>query len=469
MNNTYDFAIIGSGVGGGRLAHILSEACLPHGLKGILLEAGHHWKQEDFPFSELHAASRLYWNGGLEWTTDARIGLLRGRALGGTSVVNQALLSRIEAPILEEWIALSRNREWTLASFEKAYERALGGIAHEPIAERFQNTNAQIFKQGMNRQSYGWAPVVRAQKDCAVEHGSDCLACLGGCPRGSKQSTLAYGIPEALALGLDLKTGYHVDRLERIPGGVKVFGKQNSTTETVSARKVILAAGSLGTAGILLRSKETARLPALGRKFTCHPQTMTYALYENPVEAHRGSFQSVHSKDFRFRRFGYKLENVFAGPVSMAMLLPDRGFELRRKMSRFRYFASIEVCLRDEPTGRIRLDGKGRPTVHKKLSIGEMKKKKDGLRMVRELFEATEAREIVPCEQAFGLHLMGGASLGSDASSSVVNPDYELHDWPQVSVVDSSLFPSASGSNPSLTIMALAGMASEKILRELKR
>jgi choline dehydrogenase-like flavoprotein len=56
----------------------------------------------------------------------------------------------------------------------------------------------------------------------------------------------------------------------------------------------------------------------------------------------------------------------------------------------------------------------------------------------------------------FSAHQMGSCRMGSDPASSVADPRGQLHDTPGVWVGDASAFPSASGTNPMLTIMALA-------------
>jgi choline dehydrogenase-like flavoprotein len=79
--------------------------------------------------------------------------------------------------------------------------------------------------------------------------------------------------------------------------------------------------------------------------------------------------------------------------------------------------------------------------------------------------ETAGAREILQSPVYFGLHLMGGASIGTDSRRSVVNPEFQLHHHDKIFVVDSSIFPSAPGINPSLTIFALG----EKLSQQLGR
>jgi len=62
-----------------------------------------------------------------------------------------------------------------------------------------------------------------------------------------------------------------------------------------------------------------------------------------------------------------------------------------------------------------------------------------------------------PYEHAiFALHQMGSCRMGRDPSRSVANPWGELHDVPGVWIGDASAFPTASGTNPMATTMALA-------------
>jgi choline dehydrogenase-like flavoprotein len=64
----------------------------------------------------------------------------------------------------------------------------------------------------------------------------------------------------------------------------------------------------------------------------------------------------------------------------------------------------------------------------------------------------------------FAAHQMGTCRMGPDPASSVANPDGELHDTPGVWIGDASAFPTSSGTNPMITIMALARRTGEAIV-----
>ena len=98
---------------------------------------------------------------------------------------------------------------------------------------------------------------------------------------------------------------------------VRVAGVQRGTPREVTARRGVLAAGCFGNTRLLKQSHRIARrLPALGKAFCCHPQFMTFGVYDEPVDAHRGPLQAVQAHDPSLRRDGVKLENVFAGPIA---------------------------------------------------------------------------------------------------------------------------------------------------------
>src|SRR5207248_4156609 len=79
-----DVCVVGSGAGGGAAAAVLAQA----GLDVVVLEAGDHYDDADFDGSERTGLARLYVEGGAAATHDQSVGLLAGRCLGGSTVVN---------------------------------------------------------------------------------------------------------------------------------------------------------------------------------------------------------------------------------------------------------------------------------------------------------------------------------------------------------------------------------------------
>lgn len=449
----YDFVIIGSGVSGGRIADELTAG----GARCALLEAGRAWDRRTFPRNEFRSSTQMFWGGGIEVSKDARFGFLRGKCLGGTSVVNQADLDRFDDVAWRAWRDQSGVEFFNDADFGPLYDALDRRIVAGPIPVEHYNRNAKLFMRGFDRLGRRWKPLIRSQDDCRHDQGSDCIVCLGGCPRDAKQSALVQSIPAARARGLAVEVEFDVQCIVDERTHVRVEGRRRGELRSVSARKAVLAAGAFGNTAILRRSPEIAKkLPALGRSFCCHPQYMTYGVYDEPVDAHKGPLQAVQADEAAYRRQGVKLENVYAGPIATAMLLPGFGVEHHRRMAKYRYLSCIEYAIMDDPLGTITIDRNGGVVADKPLSTDDREKLRRGLRIARELHFAAGAKEVVTCDQGFGLHLMGGCPMGVDEETSVVNPDFQLHGSSNVFAADSSVFPRAPGVNPSFTIMALS-------------
>ena len=84
--------------------------------------------------------------------------------------------------------------------------------------------------------------------------------------------------------------------------------------------------------------------------------------------------------------------------------------------------------------------------------------------------DAQRARRSQPRDfLLFSAHQMGSCRMGTDPQTSVAGPWGELHDTPGVWIGDASAFPTASGTNPMLTIMALARRTAHAIAGCLRR
>lgn len=462
----WDFIVVGSGPSGGRIAHDLVKS----GAKVLLLEAGPHLSKKDFPKPEIQSGSQMFWGGGVELNHDARLGFLRAKCVGGTSVVNQALLDRFDEYVWSEWGDLT-GLKFSDESFRPLYEAVEGSLSLQTISEKYFGRNTRLFVQAFEKKGLGWAALRRGQKNCDLECGNDCIACLGGCARNSKQSSLVTSVEPALQQGLSLQADCEVESIHEDGGEVRVKAlvknraERSTAAVELKAGAVVLAAGSFGSTKILLQSDYSARRPALGKNISCHPQYMTYALFDEPVDAFKGAFQAVKSYDVKLRELGFKFENVFAPPIATSMLFNGFGRDHQKKMSRFRYMASMEVAIRDEATGEMSLDKKGKMIIRKSLTARDQSRMNQGMEMIADMFTSVEAREIIRCKQAFGLHLMGGCALGTDERKSVVNPEFRVHGARRVFIADSSIFPSAPGINPSLTVMAFSHQAVPHILK----
>ena len=458
----FDCAIIGSGTAGGVLAHFLTEG----GLKCIMLEAGKEYQAGTYPESELEGTSELYWNGGMDLSQDGQLVLLRAKCVGGGSIINQCLLDRLDQSAFTAWKDASGMSFFSEEAMTPHYETIEAKLSIQQLSRERFNQNAEVFVRGFEALGYGWTPLRRGQTDCGLEMGNDCIGCLNGCHRDSKQSIPVVFLPKAKERGLEVRTSCFVDRV--IPDGrqVRVQIKDLKGHSEVVAKTCVLAAGSLGSTRILLASGLQKGLPHLGRGFFCHPQTMIFGAFEEEVCAFKGAFQAAKSYDAGLRAMGLKFENVFAPPASIAMLIPGFGKDHQAWMRRFKELACMEVAIQDKNPGKLELQKDGTFKIQKTLGQEDQKKLEEGKRIAKKALLAGGAKEVFVSKLVLGLHLMGGCAIGRDRFNSVVDEHFRVHGVENLFVADSSTFPAAPGINPALTIMALAHRASRALLEE---
>lgn len=461
-NLNYDVIIVGAGVSGSFIANEL----VSQGLKCLMLEAGLNLNKKNYPIHDVLINSKMYWSGGAELNKEGSLAFLRPKVVGGGSIVNQALLDRFDSEVFEDWKSKSKIDFFSPSSLAAYYDKAESNISIEEIPEKARNRNAKIFMDGMTKNGFTAKPLKRAQKGCSDLSNNDCIECLSGCRLDSKQSMAVTVLPLAVKNGLTLISSFEVKRIEPFADGVKVVGlKGKKETLEFKAKKLVMASGAIGNSLLLMRSGLKNKIPALGNNFFTHPQFMALGIYKEKVDSYKSSFQSLKSEDPQFKKWGFKLENVFAPPNGISMLLPGFGKSHLDLMKKIPYMACIEVAVRDTNPGTIKLGKNGSLIIDKKLGSEDEKRKKKGQEVIQNIFESTGAYNVVHGKIGVGLHLMGGCPIGQDDKKSVTSPDFHLHGFKNIYLADSSVFPAAPGINPSLTIMALSIMASEKIMK----
>lgn len=451
-NSIYDFIVVGSGSGGGSLAYYLNKS----GARVLLIEAGKFYRKDTFPKTEAETSAQLYWGGGIEFAKDGRMGFLRTKMVGGSSIVYQCLMDRFDDIAFDDWRSESGVDWFRPEVMDKHYTQVEHDMALHTFCREEMRPNGILFADACDKLGYKWHFLRRGQSDCGADKGNDCLACLGGCHRDSKQSSLVAFVQKAEKEGLEIVTETEIEKVEPGRDTCRIHGYQNGKKVSFEAKKVILSGGAFGTTKMMALSGFKSKFPALGKNFASHPQFMWLGFQKDPVDAHKGMFQSVASKDPNFRKQGFKLENVFAPPIAIGLLMNVTGTKHQDLMKRYRYMQCIEVAVRDENVGEIRVDNKGKMTIVKPLTDQDKQRRDKGLEAIQNIMTAAGAYEIHKSMFYFGLHLMGGCVIGTDPAKSVVDPEFRVHGEKTLYITDSSIYPNAPGINPGLTIKALS-------------
>src|SRR5450432_11764 len=484
-----DVVVVGSGAGGGVVAGELSAA----GLDVIVLEKGGYYAEQDFDGHELPSVQRLFENLGLLSTSDQGMVVLAGSTLGGGTTVNWCASFRTRPDVLDEWA-----HEYGLKAFaEPAFQQALDRVSRRiNVNERESDANPQnaALERGGQALGYTGGTIPRNVNGC-----QDCGFCGYGCRYAAKQGTLRTYLQDAFDRGARIVVRADAERI-LIENGAAVgvvaqveLPHGGSAQLMIRARAVVAAAGSLNTPALLMRTGLAN--PHIGRHLHLHPTTVGYGMYESPVEGWKGVMMSRYVSQFNNldgHGYGVMLETAPLHPGVAAMVLPwSSGEQHKRLMSRIAHLVNIIVITRDHHGGRVTLDRRGKPILHYTLT-GH-----DGAHMMRGILEAlrihraagaleingphTKPRPFVPApgdDAAFeaylrsvdgaGLkvndfallsaHQMSSCRMAANPTLGALDPNGETFEVRNLFVADASALPTATGTNPMLTIMGAAYM-----------
>jgi len=283
----YTVVVIGSGYGGGIAASRLARA----GQQVAVLERGKEFLPGEYPDTEIEALPEVQVRlpdqviGPRTGLYDIRMNddmsVLVGCGLGGTSLINANVASRPERRLFDDpiWPQAFRNDVDTLLA--QCYDRAEEMLGSNPYPADIPATPKMLAHEKSNSALNGKfyrLPINVTFKDGVNKAGvlqhacTLCGDCMSGCNHGAKNTTIMNYLPDAKRHGAEIFTLIEVRHLERqgnqwlvhyqyLDTGEEGF---DAPTAVVSADVVILAAGTLGTNEILLRSK-AAGLPLSDR------------------------------------------------------------------------------------------------------------------------------------------------------------------------------------------------------------
>ncbi|GHO68544.1 GMC oxidoreductase [Ktedonobacter sp. SOSP1-52] len=486
-----DAIVIGSGAGGGVAAAELALA----GKSVILLEKGGYNNEANFTLQEAQATPELYLNRGLLTSKDLGVVVLAGSTLGGGTVVNWTTSFRTPMDVLEEWEAISGLRDrFTNAQYQKSFAA---------VEQRIQVNTENSAHNRQNRLLYDGCKALDYHAEAiprnAVGCDQRCGTCGYGCRYGAKQSTMKTYLQDAFDHGARIIVNCQADKVLMENGQVRgvlatVHNKETGHAYelTLHAKTVVVAAGTLNTPAILLRSGLTNK--HIGQHLHLHPTTTLAGLYPDKVYPWQGVMQSAYSDQFSHldANYGYKLEVPPTHPGLLGLATPwFSAREYREQMAQAAHIATMIVLSRDKGEGSVTLDRHGEPIINYVVSVYDRKHLMHGLRQSARVHFAAGAREVVTLHNqrtgvkrgsdgtvsaqdlrafdraierhgmganrnmTFTAHQMGTCRMGNDPKASVTNEHGEVYGVKGLFVADGSLFPAASGVNPMLSIMAL--------------
>jgi choline dehydrogenase-like flavoprotein len=476
-----DVVIIGSGAAGSIIAHrILAET----DRSVLMLERGMHVDPSSFSEDEVEQLSLLYSDGALQLSRDFRLQVLQGSCVGGTTVVNNAVCFRIPPNVLDRWnddLQTGLDPSGLMHSFA-AVESMID--VHQQHEARL-NPGAGVFTRGVHALGYDRAP---NRYEIVTANIRDCLGCGYcniGCAYGRKLSMLDVVLPDAQRTA--------GDRFRILSGceALDLRGRSRRITSVrcrlangrrveVKGRTFVVAAGAISSSLLLLRSGVGGK--NVGRRVSFNIGSPVTALFPQKLDSYDG-LQISHYLEMTPGR-GYVIETWYNPPVAQALTMPGWFEDHYRNMRRYDRMSAAGVLVGSEPNATVRRAGLTGREIDFEPTAGDLAKVLDGVKLAGEVFFAGGAEAVMPAtfeyieyRSAADLdrlvhevrdasditlgtgHPMGGNAIGGNESNSVIDPEFRVRGYDNIFVCDASIFPTALGVNPQLTVMGLAHYA----------
>ncbi len=473
-----DVCVIGSGAGGGIAAAVLAAK----GKRVVVLEMAPLVTESDFDGRELHGLQRLFVDRGLAATSDRAISVRAGTAVGGGTIVNWSTSLRAPDEVCEEW------RRAGLDDLDPHYDAVIAGMDVDQDESPRNGPNAAL-ERGLLALGLKYETIARNTKGCG-----DCGPCAVGCRRAAKQSTMVTYLAQACRDGAEILHGCEATRIVAKGGQVEsVVARVAGGEITVRAPVVALAGGSILSPALLLRSGIATDVA--GRNLYLHPVSVIAGQYDDRLDAWSGVPQSVMSDAFANvdGAYGFRIECAPAHPGVLASGFPWWGsayfIDHLRDAANTAPFLGI---VRDRTPGRVDVDRDGKARMRYFPAEAERRLLVRAMVEVARIHHAAGARRLVTLYTPpllletrdgldaftaeierrgispnrvvlFSAHQMGTCRIGTSPRDSVADPNGQVWGVRGLYVTDASVFPSASGVNPMLSIMAIARRTAQRM------
>jgi choline dehydrogenase-like flavoprotein len=537
----YDAIIVGTGAAGGIVACVLAEA----GKSVLLLERGRalsfsdvgrdHLRNQRLAIYGHNAGPELLGNPRVFVDPQGQSRLVKPHELdyhnnaacvGGGTRVYGAQAWRFHPDDFRMASKYGVPDGSSLADWPISYETL------EPFYERVEwelgvaGDGHLIQQQIPRRRNYPLPPVPPSPHTLALQHGagqlgwqtapvpllinteayggrSACIACkycVGfACPTDAKTGSQNTVIPRALATGnCELKPSAVAETIETDDRG-NVIGLSyftDSARETARSRCVIVSAGAIESARLLLNSRSSFHPAGLGNEYDQVGRNLQGHLYPrayglSPTKVFNGIGPGVTIATIQFNHNnpgiiggGMLADDFIKPPIdfwydSLPPDLPRWGVENKRFMrDNYTRVMHVRGPVQDipNPEGRVTIDESvrdkwGIPVA--RLSGTTHPATVDAAEFMRERGEqwlrASGCERVWSTQPGLMLsgrqHQAGTCRMGSDAITSVTDEWGRVHNHNNLFVVDGSLHVTNGGFNPVLTIMALAFRSAEYIAR----
>ena len=395
-------------------------------------------------------------------------------------MINSGTCFRAPEPVLAHW----RDRygvEWA-DRLDPDFAEAEEFLRVTPLDPERMGRNGQLAMEGAAAIGASGGPISRNAGNCV-----QCSSCPYGCRIDAKRGMHVSYLPRAVAAGARLRTGVEARRILVEDGraaGVRCVaaaaGERNGSRRpyTVRARRAtIVAGGAFGTPELLLRSGLGG--DQVGRNLHIHPACWVGARYEEEVRGWDGVMQSYYVDEWEARARPAR-GDVHPAPLRRRLAARARAASTRRRCSTSATSARSASSSPTSPSAGSGIARDGSIRAGYRLSDEDARRVVFGIARAAEIHFAAGATEVYPnigrarcCGPAAvaefeatrfkpselrleAFHPMGTARIAADPAEGVCAADGSVNGVAGLHVADASLFPTAVGVNPMMTIIAFA-------------
>ncbi|NNE16751.1 MAG: hypothetical protein HKN51_17335 [Saprospiraceae bacterium] len=508
LKQSYDYIIVGSGAGGAVMAYRLAQENGIEPSDILLVERGPRCSHtNDMSDDELSMLAKLYKEGGLQQTKKFDMVLLQGEALGGTTVINNAVCFEMTEATKQVW---QEEYGLDLSELQKHYDLVKDEINIHPLDESAINQNVRTkFISGVNAYNQSNNKTSLRLVDHVLVNSrnelGDGLWNLGN-KRGRKTSMAETYIPWAEGLGIHVTTETNALRFysdSEDPNWNKKtaqkillqIGKRDIKEIQVN-KSLIVAGGCLASSHFLMRSNVFKNI---GKNLACNYAFPLIFEYDDKINAYDGAQITVAAIE---NETNAVFETYFNPPGAFSLTLPFNFQTNLEIMENYDQCLSFGILIGSENSGLIqskadafsgrafgfKLEPEERIKIKNSfITLLKIAKKsgakhaylplKPGIKLdmrddtafeafISEFENYTLLQEEIVLSSAHpqGGNMMAG-SVEEKKGKRAVDENFKLVDHTNVYVVDASIFPTSLGVNPQWTVMAMSSLASEIIIK----
>jgi choline dehydrogenase-like flavoprotein len=473
-----DVVIVGTGPGGAAAGRVLAQA----GRRVLFLEEGP--AQSKFRPNQANVMRyHMQENGAMVALGRATVAVAAGRGVGGGSLVNSAMCWRTPDYVLDSWVELLGDQRFGPANMGPIFDELFETLQIAVTPEEIAGENNLMIVRGARALGLKAGLLPRNTPGCV-----GCGMCNFGCPSGGKASVDKNLIVQAIEAGAQVQADVRVNEVLVEGGravGVRGVVRHPDTREvlgelTVRAEKVLVCAGGVGTPRLLHEAGLAERLgDRVGKGLHLHPGNAVVGLCDHVVDMWRGATQAAYFEDPALP--GVLPHTLSLPPSVMLLALGDVGLAAKANLEIMPRLCGCLVMVSDKGEGSVGVKSDGSADLYYEFAEIDLHLMREGLKRTCEVLlaggakrlllpvagggwvddlaaakAAIDAATLTDYKVLYAAHPMASCRMGLDPASSVIGPSGEAHGLPGLYLADSSVFPTALGVNPQITVMALA-------------